>query len=386
MLVIGLALFVPCAFLFVQVIAASPSVGDADTTARRPTVAVLVPAHDEAAGIHAMLVSVLAQLVPGDRCIVVADNCSDDTASIARAAGAEVVERVDPTHRGKGFALDFGLRAMDAAPPEVVVMIDADCQIGANGIGRLAARAVVLDRPVQALYLMQAPSDATSGALIAEFAWRVKNHVRPLGIDRLGLPCQLMGSGMAFPWHVLRTVAIASGHIVEDMKLGIDLAARGTAARFCPDVLVLSSFPTQGEGTRTQRARWEHGHLSMMFSAVPRMLGQALRRRDGALLALAIDLTIPPLALLVMLVVMCTAISLVVGLVTGAYSPFVVGALDLALVTIAVGRSWWRYGRARLPLTVLALAPWYAIAKIPLYARFLVARETEWIRSKRDAP
>lgn len=386
LLAVGLVLLVPCTFLFLQVMAASPGARRTDAPSRRPSIAVLVPAHDESSGIVATLECILPQLASTDRCLVVADNCTDDTAAVARAAGASVIERSDATRRGKGFALDFGLRALEEAPPDVVVMIDADCQIETDGIARLSARAVVLDAPVQALYLMRAPADASYGARIAEFAWCVKNRVRPLGLDRFGLPCQLMGSGMAFPWRLLQTIDLASGHIVEDMKLGIDLAAQGSAARFCPEVLVTSSFPTESAGTQSQRTRWEHGHLSMMVSTVPRLLALALRRRDGALLAIALDLTIPPLALLVMLVGALVSVSLVVAVVTNAPAPLIVAAVDAALVTVGVGTAWWRFGRENLPLAALAHAPWYALAKIPLYARFLVTRQTEWIRSKRDLP
>ena len=76
-------------------------------TSRAP-LAVLVPAHDEEEGIAATLAAVLAQLGPHDRLLVVADNCSDATAAVARAAGAEVVERSSDL-RGKGYALAHGI-------------------------------------------------------------------------------------------------------------------------------------------------------------------------------------------------------------------------------------------------------------------------------------
>src|SRR5205085_6347229 len=85
---------------------------------RRPRVAVLMPAHNEAAGIAASLATVTPQLVAGDRLLVVADNCVDDTAAVAAAAGAEVVQRRDTTRRGKGYALGFGLRHLAPDPPE----------------------------------------------------------------------------------------------------------------------------------------------------------------------------------------------------------------------------------------------------------------------------
>ncbi len=262
-----MTLLVPVSVLFVQVLAALPAYQPrAMPSGRRPSVAVLVPAHNEALMIADTLRAIVPQLVAGDRLLVVADNCSDDTAKIAVAAGAEVIERFDSERRGKGYALDFGVRHLERNPPEVVLIIDADCAIDSGAIDRLARLCLETGRPVQALYLMHSPEGAGLKTRIAEFAWLVKNHVRALGFHRLGLPCQLMGTGMAFPWAAISTAALASGHIVEDLKLGIDLARAGTPALFCPEARVTSYFPATAEGIAGQRTRWEHGHLGVILS------------------------------------------------------------------------------------------------------------------------
>src|SRR5262245_5653981 len=160
-----------------------PDVGDV-----RPSVAVLVPAHNESRGILTTIEGIKAQLLPGDRLVVVADNCSDDTAAVAATAGAQVVERHDPVRLGKGYALDFGLRLLSADPPQVVIMIDADCRLGPGAIDYLAVACETSGRPVQALDLMVAPQSSSMNYKVAEFAWRVKNWVRPLGLSALGLP------------------------------------------------------------------------------------------------------------------------------------------------------------------------------------------------------
>src|SRR5580704_2288892 len=90
----------------------------AETDAR---VAVLVPAHNESRGLLPTLEDIKRQLRPGDRVLVVADNCTDDTAAVAAAAGAEVIERHDPTRRGKGYALDFGIQHLSSAAPEILI-------------------------------------------------------------------------------------------------------------------------------------------------------------------------------------------------------------------------------------------------------------------------
>ena len=348
--------------------------------ARRPRLAVLIPAHDEAILIAATVRSVRSQLEPPDRLVVVADNCSDDTAAIATSEGAEAVVRADRTRRGKGYALDFGIRHLERDPPEMVVIVDADCQLSEGSIDRLARDCCRTGRPVQALYLMHAPHGAGLKTRIAEFAWIVRNQARPMGLHRVGLPCQLMGTGMAFPWTTIRSVNLATGHIVEDLKLGLDLARSGNASLFCPEALVSSEFPTSSEGVRSQRERWEHGHLGTLMSEAPRLLWHALTHLDRNTLTLALDLAVPPLALLTLLVsgVWC------VSAASRAWIALAIASVAAVLLATSVLLSWARYAKGVISLHSLALAAVYALWKIPLYARFLVARRSNWVRAKRD--
>ena len=139
----ALVLLVPAGVLLLQMLAAWPVRGAAavfagSLSSPRPRLAVLMPAHNESAGIVPAIDAVNKQLRPGDRLLVVADNCADDTARVAAAAGAQVAERTDPLRRGKGYALDFGVRRLAADPPEVVVIVDADCEVHPGALDRLA--------------------------------------------------------------------------------------------------------------------------------------------------------------------------------------------------------------------------------------------------------
>ena len=282
----------------------------------RKPIAILVPAHNESAGLRSTLEDIKPQLLAGDRLLVVADNCTDDTAAVAAAAGAEVIVRNDPATPGKGYALDFGIKHLGLNPPEIVIVIDADCKAADGAIDRLATTCAATNRPVQALYLMSAPDESPVKYHVAEFAWRVKNWVRPLGLKALGLPCQLMGSGMAFPWQVIRAANLAHGSIVEDMKLGLELAQAGTPPLFCPAAKITSHFPWSTEGAESQRKRWEEGHIGMILTAVPRFFCTAICRRNVGLFALALDLIVPPLSLLVLLVIgmlLITGVAVVLG-------------------------------------------------------------------------
>ena len=385
LLVLQCTILVPVLVLVAQVLLSMrPLRAAALLPATRPRVTILIPAHNEEAGLPATLSSLQSQLGIADRILVVADNCRDRTADVARRAGVDVVERSHAELRGKGYALDFGVQALAAAPPDVVVIVDADCIVGDGAIARLAGLAFQHRRPVQALYLMHAP--VVSGPLkkIAEFAWIVKNKVRPLGWFRLGWPCQLMGTGMAFPWQTIRAARLATGHIVEDMKLGMDLALAGSAPMFCPHALVYSYFPTSNEGTQSQRTRWEHGHLSMITSTAPATLLAGVRRASAGLFAFGLDLCVPPLALLVLLVCGLTGLSLLLALSGGPVAPLVLGILAGTALGAAILMAWWRHGRAVLNGKELALAAWYVVAKVPLYFRFLFHRQVAWVRSKRD--
>ena len=187
--VAGLVCAVPVCVLLFQVWVARGALMEPALPAidriKRPTVAVLVPAHNEQEVIESTLRTLLPQLQAGDRLLVVADNCTDDTAHLARAAGAEVVERSHASDRGKGFALDFGVRYLSRNPPEVLVIVDADCRVESGSLQRLANLAITQGRPVQALDLMLPNAAASLKQRLAAWAWRVKNWARPLGWHRL---------------------------------------------------------------------------------------------------------------------------------------------------------------------------------------------------------
>jgi cellulose synthase/poly-beta-1,6-N-acetylglucosamine synthase-like glycosyltransferase len=361
---------------------------------QRPRIAILIPAHNEAGGIGATIACIASQLVQlgkpdGDRIVVIADNCNDATASVARASGATVIERSDSMLRGKGYALDFGVRFLAADPPDVVIVIDADCLISDGSLLALANACSASQRPIQARYLMRFP-DGSGGpaARVAELALLVKNWVRPQGLARWGLPCPLLGSGMAFPWSIISTVDLASGNIVEDMRLGSDLVALGLGPRFLSSALVYSTFPVALDGQQSQRKRWEHGHLQTLLTQVPRLLVKGVLRADLSIIAYALDLAVPPLALLSMVLSAALALAVLVAAVVGftSASLFAVAIVLTAILALvlAVFLAWDRFARDVVGIAELRSVPAYALRKIPVYLKFFIARQTAWIRSRRD--
>jgi cellulose synthase/poly-beta-1,6-N-acetylglucosamine synthase-like glycosyltransferase len=351
----------------------------------RQSVAVLVPAHNESSGLLPTLACIQSQLLPGDRLLVVADNCSDDTAVVAKAAGAEVVERNDPTKRGKGFALDRGVRHLISNPPEFVIIVDADCKLANGAVDSLTSTCAMTGRPAQALYLMNAPIDSQINHQVAEFSWRVKNWLRPLGLRALKLPCQLMGTGMAFPWDVIRSADLGNSQIVEDLKLGLDLTLAGHPPIFCPSARVTSEFASSAKGAETQRKRWEKGHLDMIFKTAPRLFAIAFIRRDWDLLAVTLDLAVPPLSLLGILVLGIFGASLLYTIIGYSSVALVISTASLLAFAIATLVAWLKCGRDVVPPSALLLIPSYAFRKIKLYRRFVFGKiDSEWDRTDRN--
>jgi cellulose synthase/poly-beta-1,6-N-acetylglucosamine synthase-like glycosyltransferase len=378
----ALVFCVECAIALLPGGAAAPLT---QAAAARPRTAVIVPAHNEQLGIALTIANLRPLLGPGDRLIVVADNCDDLTAATARDAGAEVIERRDPTRRGKGFAITFALDALEAAAPDVVIVVDADCRVSADGLAILARQVMATNRPAQADYVLAAPEEATPRGTLSALAVLVRNRVRPLGLRRLGLPSHLTGSGMAFPWAQLRAAPNLGGNLVEDMVMGLELALAGHAPLGCPAVLVSSELPESDGAAMGQRRRWEHGQLATVRQFGPRTIARGLLRANAGLLAMGLDLCVPPLALLVMMLGAGAVAGLALELMPGgSKAPALVASAALGGVGLCVLGAWFKFGRDKLRLRHLLVVPLYVIWKVPLYLS-LAARGAHktWERTRR---
>jgi glycosyltransferase involved in cell wall biosynthesis len=386
--VIAGLLSVPVAVLFIEVVGALNPVKEMpvelpnSSAAKR--VAVIVPAHNESAGILPTIQDIRPQLGEGDRLIVVADNCTDDTAAVAAAAGAEVIARDDLEKIGKGYAMGWGITHLGSDPPDFVLFIDADCRIESDLIARLRQACRQLHRPVQAFFLMKTAENSPINHSMAEFAWILKNWVRPLGLRYFGYPVQLMGTGMMFPWDVINGAPLASGNLVEDLKLGLDLAAAGEAPYFLPFAKVTSDFPVTPKATDSQRQRWVRGHISMIPRSVPRLLALSIARRNLDLFALTLDLLVPPLSLLGLLIVGIFILASLAALFGLSSVAVVIATANLLVFTFAVLLAWLKFGRDVLPAPISLSIGSLILQKFGLY-RLIFTRRTaaQWIRTDR---
>lgn len=373
----------PLAMLAAECFAALPRErGVSPSPTEAPPFAILMPAHNEAQDIAASIAAVKAQLRPCDRLIVIADNCDDATAAIAQHAGSAVAVRTCPQHRGKGFALDFGRDTLWNDPPEVVVMLDADCLPAPGALLRLSSAAKRQQAAVQGLYLLVGPTPLGTVIAFSLFAFMIRNRVRQRGLQRLSGQALLQGTGMAMPWTMFKDAPLASGNLVEDLQLGLDLLLSGHTVRFEEEALFTSAAASRS-ATVSQRTRWEHGQLALAKTYVPRLVRAAFTGRWSAAL-LALDLAVPPLSLLFVLVLTALALTLSTGAWTGDFAPFLLLASVFLLACGGLLLAWFRWGRALLPGHLLLGLPAYLLWKLPIYVRFLFRREQEWMRTSRE--
>ncbi len=348
--------------------------------------AVLVPAHNEALVIAKTLENLKTQLGPTDKVVVVADNCSDDTAEIVRQYGFTALERSSDTERGKGYALAFGMEHLKSLEthPDVVVIVDADCLLEDNAFALLKTRVIAWRRPVQACYLMLSGDVDRLAVKVSEFAFMVKNKIRLRGLARMRMPVPLTGTGMAFPWKAISEAQLATGDIVEDMRLGVELAEKGMGARYCDEALVYSYFPTSEAAEATQRERWEHGHLSTLRQFAPRLLKRAIKDRSIEAFGMMLDLIIPPLTLLILVIGGAWLVFLAYGFVSGSWMFFEVSTHYLTALLFSILLTWFCHAQHILSAKALVHIPIYMFSKIAIYIAYVVRKQTKWIRTDRD--
>jgi len=353
--------------------------------ANRLRLVVLVPAHDEQDGINATLDSLSCCQYPHEalRTVVIADNCTDRTADLAREAGVEVWERTDSTKRGKGFALAWALERLRAEENtfDGVVMVDADCLVSANMLSAIEQRLRAGASAVQVDYVAGNP-DASHTTRLRFAAFVLTNTVRFLGKQRLGLSCGLIGSGMGFTRDLLAREPWTATGLVEDAEYHMRLVQAGERAEYVPEAWVSSAVPTSLEASSSQHARWEQGRLQLIRRWSPRLIVSGLLRRDIVRVHAGLEHLVPPQSLIAAGSLGSALAGLLLGsrrlqalsvLTFGAQLTFVLAGLRLVGAPAQVYRA-------------LLTAPALIFGKVALYAKLLGGGgPTSWVRTEREA-
>jgi cellulose synthase/poly-beta-1,6-N-acetylglucosamine synthase-like glycosyltransferase len=357
----------------------------------RARLLVLVPAHDEELWIARAVNSLLEQEYPRPlfRVVVIADNCSDQTASVARYTGAEVMTRVDLAHPGKGPALSWAIDVLSAGAgaPDAFVVVDADSIADPKLLQSLADRFIDGALAVQADYVPltvdahSPPQDLRHAAIL------LFNRGRSRGREALHLPAGLLGNGMLISRRALAMVPWSAYSPVEDLEFGLLLRMRGINPRFTGRASVKGPLADNSRAATTQRLRWEGGRFFVLRKYGLKLLGAGVTRRDLSLVEAALDLAVPPLALTAMLAtsgLAVTALAAGVGVVSW-WCAVTWGAAVLAVFAL-VGVGLPAAEAPREDYMALLHAPAYLVWKLGVYARLARGFDSgRWERTARPA-
>jgi cellulose synthase/poly-beta-1,6-N-acetylglucosamine synthase-like glycosyltransferase len=356
---------------------------------------VSIPAHNEEIGIAATVQSCLTLDYPPElfQVVVIADNCTDETAEISRREGALVLERHDATRKSKGYAISFLIDHLHESGQfetlDALVVIDAD---STASTGLLRGFAGLLESGhdwVQCFYTVSNPDESWRTRLMT-YAFCLFNGITPLGQFKLGLSAGFRGNGMCFSTKGMRRVPWKCHGLVEDMEYSWTVRLAGEKIAFTPDVQVKGVMLGRGgKAAASQRRRWEFGRDDLkkrVFGPIMRSRHLNLIEKTTSLLELTMPSMVSLMAIYVCLLfangwalvsfwpALTTWVSILLltstclmtpALVLHAYAPFVVFRLS------------WSY------LLVLIYLPIYAVWKF--YIK-LGGRPDQWVRTTREQP
>lgn len=350
--------------------------------------AILIPAHNEQAVLGILLDSLSQLVYPKDRftVYVVADNCTDDTAELARASGwVRVYERFDEVKRGKGFALNWIMQKLeeDQHRHDAYIILDADSVVVPTFLQSMSRELAHGARALQGCNTVLNVTDSPSTAL-RWLALTLMNHVRPLGRNGLGASSNLSGNGMCLSHAILERYPWQAFALAEDYQYYLTLIEHGERVRYVPDAVVRSQMPTTFSQMRTQDIRWESASGGeSKWQIAWRLLKVGLRQRDFARLEAIGELLTPPLSLLVGASLLALLLSLVVWLLP----EIVFGLLLVGGVVSYVATALYIMRPPSAIYKALFHAPGFMLWKlwVILVLRKRKKHVGEWVRTSRTA-
>lgn len=247
------------------------------------TFAIVVAAHNEEQVIGQLVENLHVLHYPDELydIYVVADNCEDRTAEIARGRGAIVYERFNKTQRGKGYAMEwmftklFGLeRKYDA-----VVVFDADNLVHPQFLLEMNNRLCKGEKVIQGYLDAKNPNDTWISATFAISFWLV-NHVWHLAKYNLGLSSVLGGTGMCISTDVLYKFGWGATCLTEDMEFTMKVLVKGIRTTWAHDAIVYDEKPLTFSQSWRQRKRWAQGHFDVAGRYIPLLIYEGIKQRN----------------------------------------------------------------------------------------------------------
>jgi 1,2-diacylglycerol 3-beta-glucosyltransferase len=349
-----------------------------------PRLLFLVPAHNEELLLPACLESLQRLRYPGRRrdIVVIADNCTDRTAHIARNAGARCLERTAPADAGKPRAIAWALAQLCVSDYDGMVIVDADTAVDPDFGACLAASAPIADKVLQPYNDV---SNQTENALtrMATVLSAANHGLAYVLKTRAGLNVPL-SVGMCIGTRVLATHGWTVRTICEDWELYALLTARGVHIAEVPAARIRAQEAATLRASTSQRRRWTAGKLAVLAAHAWPLVRSRHAGLAQKLDALA-ELTAPGPALHLGLVGLAAAVAMLL------HPPGWAWLAALLLFSVARPAAYTLVALARDPkpgpaIRAFAFLPFYAVWRIGAAVGALgTLRNTTWIRTTRLA-
>lgn len=227
----------------------------------------IIPAHNEEAVVANLVESLKNQNYDRELydIYVIADNCTDNTAKVAREAGAIVYERFDATKKTKGYALDWFLqqKIKEDAPYDAVFIFDADNVADADFIKNMNKKLCQGEDVVQGYRDIKNPTDSWITAGYALFYWTMHRFYH-LARYNLGLSPLLNGTGFMVRFDVLKPNGWDTETLTEDIEFSLKRIIKGRKLGWATDAIVYDEQPVGFKQSWSQRSRWTVGHIQCM--------------------------------------------------------------------------------------------------------------------------
>ena len=345
--------------------------------AREPCLAVIVPVYNEERGLAVTIRSLLScdDPLPAAHIVVMACNTTDNSTAVAGELGCTVIERIDPTRRGKGYGLDYAFRELEGQGYDAYIVVDADTTVEHNFLNAFRVLIAHGAEAGQCILRVANPAASTRTRLL-NIAFLAFTFLRPFARHRLGLSAGLFGNGFALRADTVKRIPYHCFSIAEDLEYHTRLIQSGVRVEFVGDTSVSTDMLTTQAGAKSQRERWEGGRLRIMLGRAPTLLCEILLRRRWRLVEPLLELLLLPLAYHVLFLML-------ILLVSGSILLYAIAGLLLVVAHVIQAML---IGRAEA-------GDWKALAAVPIYICWKLlhlggiiraaSKSTPWKRTER---
>ena len=301
----------------------------------------IIPAHNEENVIRNLIESLKKQDYPKELydIYVIADNCTDATAEIAKEAGAKVLKRFDEAHKTKGYALNWLLKQKieEDADYDAFCVFDADNIVDKNFLKNMNKKLCQGEEIVQGYRDIKNPTDSWITGGYAIFYWMM-NRFYHLARYNLGLSPLINGTGFMVKFDVVKPNGWQTITLTEDIEFSLINIAKGRKLGWATDAIVYDEQPVKFDQSWSQRSRWTVGHIQCMKNYTKDLAKGVVEHKtlmnfDGLLYMFGIPMMIITLLLLVINSLLYLGAEMTLAELIGNFARYLIATFILPVIT-----------------------------------------------------